>query len=298
MLISDLRIFLAVTATGSLSAAARQLDLAPMQVSRRVAALEQELGVRLFHRTTRSVSLTAEGEALLPYACTMNEAEESARGELSQTSSRVSGVLRMSAPSVFGQSIVLGLLPQLLAQHPDLRIDLNVSDRMVDIVAQGLDLALRIAPLADSELVARKIITNPRVICAAPGYLSRRGQPAVTADLDTHDCIILEAIPRWPLIIDNTLQRKSVRGRLQTTSVDAVRTAAVQGLGLAMLTYMDVFGQLADGSLVQVQLQDAAMEELSVWAITPSRRFVPLRVKVFLDALEAALTQQPGSAKA
>lgn len=298
MLISDLRIFLAVTATGSLSAAARQLDLAPMQVSRRVAALEQELGVRLFHRTTRSVSLTAEGEALLPYACTMNEAEESARGELSQTSSRVSGVLRMSAPSVFGQSIVLGLLPQLLAQHPDLRIDLNVSDRMVDIVAQGLDLALRIAPLADSELVARKIIANPRVICAAPGYLSRRGQPAVTADLDTHDCIILEAIPRWPLIIDNTLQRKSVRGRLQTTSVDAVRTAAVQGLGLAMLTYMDVFGQLADGSLVQVQLQDAAMEELSVWAITPSRRFVPLRVKVFLDALEAALTQQPGSAKA
>lgn len=298
MLISDLRIFLAVTATGSLSAAARQLDLAPMQVSRRVAALEQELGVRLFHRTTRSVSLTAEGEALLPYACTMNEAEESARGELSQTSSRVSGVLRMSAPSVFGQSIVLGLLPQLLAQHPDLRIDLNVSDRMVDIVAQGLDLALRIAPLADSELVARKIIANPRVICAAPGYLSRRGQPVVTADLDTHDCIILEAIPRWPLIIDNTLQRKSVRGRLQTTSVDAVRTAAVQGLGLAMLTYMDVFGQLADGSLVQVQLQDAAMEELSVWAITPSRRFVPLRVKVFLDALEAALTQQPGSAKA
>lgn len=298
MLISDLRIFLAVTATGSLSAAARQLDLAPMQVSRRVAALEQELGVRLFHRTTRSVSLTAEGEALLPYACTMNEAEESARGELSQTSSRVSGVLRMSAPSVFGQSIVLGLLPQLLAQHPDLRIDLNVSDRMVDIVAQGLDLALRIAPLADSELVAQKIIANPRVICAAPGYLSRRGQPVVTADLDTHDCIILEAIPRWPLIIDNTLQRKSVRGRLQTTSVDAVRTAAVQGLGLAMLTYMDVFGQLADGSLVQVQLQDAAMEELSVWAITPSRRFVPLRVKVFLDALEAALTQQPGSAKA
>lgn len=231
MLISDLRIFLAVTSTGSLSAAARQLDVLPMQVSRRVAALEQELGVRLFHRTTRSVSLTAEGEALLPYASTMDEAEESARGELSQTSSRVSGVLRMSAPSVFGQSIVLGLLPGLLKQHPELRIDLNVSDRMVDIVAQGLDLALRIAPLADSELVARKIIANPRVICAAPDYLSRHGLPVVAADLDSHDCIILEAIPRWPLMIDNALQRRSVRGRLQTTSVEAVRTAAVGGVG-------------------------------------------------------------------
>lgn len=294
MLISDLRIFLAVTSTGSLSAAARQLDVLPMQVSRRVAALEQELGVRLFHRTTRSVSLTAEGEALLPYASTMDEAEESARGELSQTSSRVSGVLRMSAPSVFGQSIVLGLLPGLLKQHPELRVDLNVSDRMVDIVAQGLDLALRIAPLADSELVARKIIANPRVICAAPDYLSRHGLPVVAADLDSHDCIILEAIPRWPLMIDNALQRRSVRGRLQTTSVEAVRTAAVGGLGLAMLTYMDVFKQLADGSLVQVQLQDAQMEQLSVWAITPSRRYVPLRVKVFLDALEAELAQQPG----
>ena len=138
------------------------------------------------------------------------------------------------------------------------------------------------------------IIANPRVICAAPDYLSRHGLPVVAADLDSHDCIILEAIPRWPLMIDNALQRRSVRGRLQTTSVEAVRTAAVGGLGLAMLTYMDVFKQLADGSLVQVQLQDAQMEQLSVWAITPSRRYVPLRVKVFLDALEAELAQQPG----
>ncbi|RON10419.1 LysR family transcriptional regulator [Pseudomonas brassicacearum] len=292
MLISDLRIFLAVTSTGSLSAAARQLDVGPMQVSRRIAALEEELGVRLFHRTTRSVSLTVEGEALLPYASTMSEAEENARGELSQTSSRVSGVLRMSAPSVLGQSIVLALLPRLLAQHPELRIDLSVSDRIVDIVAQGLDLALRIAPLADSELVAWKIAVNPRVIFAAPGYLSRHGRPSVVADLDTHDCIVLEAIPRWPLVIDKKLQRKSVRGRLQTTSVEAVRTAAIQGLGLAMLTYVDVIQQLQDGSLVEVQLQDASMEELAVWAVMPSRRYIPARVRVFLEALEAELAQQ------
>jgi DNA-binding transcriptional LysR family regulator len=289
MLISDLRIFLAVTSTGSLSAAARQLDVGPMQVSRRIAAVEEDLGVRLFHRTTRSVSLTAEGEALLPYASTMVEAEESARGELGQTSSRVSGVLRMSAPSVLGQSIVLALLPRLLAQHSELSIDLSVSDTIVDIVAQGLDLALRIAPLADSELVARKVAVNPRIICAAPAYLSRHGCPAVVADLDAHACIILQAIPRWPLIIDTKLQRRSVTGRLQTTSVEAVRSAAVQGLGLAMLTYVDVFRHLQDGSLVEIRLQDAGMEELAVWAVMPSRRYVPARVRVFLEALEAEL---------
>lgn len=291
MLISDLRIFLAIHACGGLSAAARQLDIAPMQVSRRVAALEEELGVRLFHRTTRSVSLTAEGEALLPYAQTMSEAEDSALGEFSRTSNTVSGVLRVTTPSVFGHCIVMAVLPRLLEQHPELRIDLNVSDHVVDIVAQGLDLALRIAPLVDSELVARKVAVNPRVICAAPEYLQRRGTPLVAADLDTHDCLLLDAIPRWPLVQDGKLCRKSVSGRLQTTSVDAIRAAALKGLGLAMLTYLDVSRQLSDGSLVQVHLQDAAMEALAVWAITPTRRYVPRRVKVFLEALEAELAE-------
>jgi DNA-binding transcriptional LysR family regulator len=291
MLTSDLRIFLAIHATGGLSAAARQLDVAPMQVSRRVAALEEELGVRLFHRTTRSVSLTAEGDALLPYAQTMIEAEESALGEFSQTSGKVTGVLRITAPSLFGHSIVMAVLPRLLEQHSELRVDLNLSDRVVDIVAQGFDLALRIAPLVDSELVARKVAVNPRVICAAPDYLKRRGTPLVAADLETHDCLLLEAIPRWPLVSNGKLHRKSVSGRLQTTSVDAVRSAALKGLGLAMLTHLDVSRQLSDGSLVQVHLQDASMEQLAVWAITPTRRYVPRRVKVFLDALEAELAE-------
>jgi DNA-binding transcriptional LysR family regulator len=221
----------------------------------------------------------------------MIEAEESALGEFSQTSGKVTGVLRITAPSLFGHSIVMAVLPRLLEQHPELRVDLNLSDRVVDIVAQGFDLALRIAPLVDSELVARKVAVNPRVICAAPEYLKRRGTPQVAADLETHDCLLLEAIPRWPLVSNGKLHRKSVSGRLQTTSVDAVRSAALKGLGLAMLTHLDVSRQLSDGSLVQVHLQDATMEQLAVWAITPTRRYVPRRVKVFLDALEAELAE-------
>lgn len=289
MLISDLRIFQAVASARSLSAAARQLDVVPMQVSRRLAALEDELGARLFHRTTRSVSLTPEGEAFLPYANTMTEAEESARGELSPSSAKAKGVLRMTAPSVFGQSIVVPMLSRLLESHPELNVDLDLSDRVVDIVGQGLDLALRLAPLGDSELIAKRIAPNPRIICASPDYLRRNGQPSTIADLDSHHCILLQAIPRWPFIVNGELQRKRMNGRLNTSSVDAVRAAAIQGLGLAMLTYWDVVRQVRDGSLVQIELQDAQMEALSVWAITPTRLYAPTRVKVFLDALEEEL---------
>lgn len=286
MLISDLRIFQAVVSTGSLSAAARQLDVLPMQVSRRVAALEEELGVRLFHRTTRSVSLTSEGDLFLPYANTMTDAEDSARSELMPSAAKAQGVLRMTAPSVFGKSIVVPLLSRLLETHPDLRVELDLSDKVVDIVGQGLDLALRLAPLSDSELVAKRIAHNPRVICASPDYLDRYGTPKTLDDLDAHHCILLQAVLRWPFIINGEMKRKRVFGRVSTSSVDAVRTAATEGLGLAMLTSWDVIQQVRNGTLVLIELNDAKMEDLSVWAVTPSRRFTPTRVKVFLNALE------------
>ncbi|MFJ3009185.1 LysR family transcriptional regulator [Pseudomonas fluorescens] len=289
MLTSDLRVFQAVASAGSLSAAARQLDVQPMQVSRRVAALEEELGTRLFHRTTRSVSLTSEGQLFLPYASTIIDAEDSAKSELGPASAKAKGVLRMTAPSVFGQSIVVPMLSRLLEAHPDLSVDLDLSDKVIDIVGQGLDLALRLAPLGDSELVAKRVTSNPRVICASPDYLRRNGRPTKLTELAAHHCIQLQAIPRWPFIIDGELTRKRVNGRVNTSSVDAVRSAAIQGLGLAMLTSWDIIRQVRDGKLEIVELQDAEMEDLSVWAVTPSRRFTPMRVKIFLGALEDEL---------
>lgn len=295
MLLLDIRTFLAVASAGSLSAAARQLNVAPMQVSRRMAGLEENLGVRLFHRTTRSLTLTAEGEAFVPYARAMVDAETGARAELSPLPGTASGVLRVTAPSGFGQSVVLPMLPRLLTSNPDLRIDLDLSDSQVDIVGQGLDLALRIAPLGDSELVAKKIAPNPRLICAAPAYLKQYGRPATVSELDGHSCISLRSVRRWPIIVDGVLIRTSVEAHITTTSVEAARTAAVQGSGIVMLSYWDVFRHLADKSLVRVHLENASMEQLSVWAIMPSRRYVPNRVSVFLGALEteiAHLTQK------
>jgi DNA-binding transcriptional LysR family regulator len=290
MFLPDVQTFLAVASAGSLSAAARQLNVVPMQVSRRIASLEEDLGVRLFHRTTRALTLTAEGEVFVAYARAMVDAEAGARAELSPSSSTASGVLRLTAPSGFGQSVLLPMLGGLLETHPDLRIDLDLSDRQVDIVGQGLDLALRIAPLEDSELVARKIAPNPRLICASPGYLKRCRRPSTSAELGQHRCIRLDSMGRWPLVVDGKLIHKRIEGYITTTSVEAARTAATLGLGLAMLSYWDVFRQLADHSLVEVQLDDAAMEALSIWAVIPSRRYVPSRVNVFLRALQEELS--------
>jgi DNA-binding transcriptional LysR family regulator len=287
MLITDLRIFLAVATARSLSEASRRLDVMPMQVSRRITALEQELGVRLLQRSTRAVSLTAEGEAFLPYAHTMVEAEESALEELQPSSSRVTGLLRVTAPSVFGQSIVLPMLPQLLQRYPGLRVELDVSDTVVDLVGRGFDLALRVAPMADSELVARRVAPNPRVLCAAPHYLRQHGTPSTLEALDNHQCIVLQAVPRWPFVVNGEIVRRRVEGRVMISNVGAVRDAAIAGLGIAMLAYWDVLPQLRDGSLVEIPLGDGGMEQLSVWAVTPTRQYVPARVKVFLQMLEA-----------
>jgi DNA-binding transcriptional LysR family regulator len=196
----------------------------------------------------------------------------------------------MTAPSGFRQSVVLPMLPRLLEANPELRIDLDLSDRQVDIIGQGLDLALRVAPLEDFELVARIIRPNPRLVCAAPAYLEKHGRPSTVADLDDHACIRLSAVRRWPVVVDGALIRKRVDGFVTTTSVEAARTAAVQGLGLAQLTYWDVFRHLADESLVLIDLRDAAMEDLSVWAVMPSRRNAPNRVSVSLDALHRQIT--------
>lgn len=290
MHLPDVRIFAMVASGKSLSAAARRLGITPMQVSRRIAALEEELSTRLLHRTTRSVSLTPEGEAFLPYALVILDAEEGARSELGQERSAVRGHLKLTAPSVFGQEVILPLLTTLLRQHPELKVELDLSDRVFDIVASGYDLAIRIATLKDSDLVARRLAANARVLCASPEYLADRGVPRKLADLDHHDCILLTPVGKWPFVIDGELHRVPLSGRFTTTSVEAVRAVALNGCGVAMLARWDVRQYLLTGRLVELPLEDASTEQLSIWAVTPTRRYVPPRVKVFLDALELALS--------
>ncbi len=289
MQIPDVEVFSAIAESGSLSAAARRLGLAPMTVSRRLASLEGELGVRLFHRTTRSVSLTAEGETFLPFATTLLEASEGARVSLKSNAGAASGVLKVTAPTVFGQAVIMSLIPALLAEHPALRVDLTLSDSIVDIVGLGIDVAVRISTLRDSTLIARPLAPNPRVLCASPLYLERHGIPATMDALLSHRRIALHGMPFWPFMRDGEAVSMRAEGVFSANSVEAVRTASRQGLGVAMLTYWDVRDDLDTGALHLVELEDVTPEELFITAILPTRQHVPHRVRVFLQHLETVL---------
>ena len=291
--LSDVALFCSIVTTGSLSAAGRLSGHSPMAVSRRLAALEAELGVRLLHRTTRAVALTTDGETFLPFARAMLEAREAAAAAFVERHEGLSGVLRVTAPNRIGRALVVPLAVRLMAENPLLEVDLTFSDSIVDIVASGIDVALRVATLQTSDLVAVRLADNPHILCAAPSYLATRGSPQRLADIDDHACLTLHAMDAWPFSRDGQPFTKRVAGRLAANSVDAVREACLAGAGLALLTYWDVAQDLADGTLVALNLTDTEPELLAIWAVLPTRQHLPARVRHFLDALKAELSTAP-----
>lgn len=291
--LSDVALFCSIVTTGSLSAAGRLSGHSPMAVSRRLAALEAELGVRLLHRTTRAVALTTDGETFLPFARAMLKAQEAAAAAFVERQEGLSGVLRVTAPNRIGRALVVPLGVRLMAENPLLQVDLTFSDSIVDIVASGIDVALRVATLQTSDLVAVRLADNPRILCAAPSYLAARGSPQRLADIDDHACLTLHAMDAWPFSRDGRPFTKRVDGRLAANSVDAVREACLAGAGLALLTYWDVAQDLADGTLVALDLTDTEPELLAIWAVLPTRQHLPARVRRFLDALKAELSAAP-----
>lgn len=219
----DVEVFLMVTHTRSLTQAARRLNTTPMTVSRRLASLEEDLGVRLLHRTTRAIALTDEGEEFLPYAKTLTETEQSARNLFSPDKQGATGQLRITAPSGFGRRTIIPLLPALMAENPELKIDFQLSDNVTDIVGLGYDVAIRIAPLRDSRLVAQRLADNPRVLCASPNYLTHFGTPQLLADLHQHNCLRLSGVPQWSFMVDDHISSVSVEGRFSGSNVEGVR---------------------------------------------------------------------------
>ncbi|MRS20493.1 LysR family transcriptional regulator [Enterobacteriaceae bacterium RIT692] len=285
----DIEVFLMVTQTRSLTQAARRLNTTPMTVSRRLASLEEDLGVRLLHRTTRAIALTDEGEEFLPYAKTLIETEQSARNLFSPDKQGATGQLRITAPSGFGRRTIIPLLPALMAENPELKIDFQLSDNVTDIVGLGYDVAIRIAPLRDSRLVAQRLADNPRVLCASPDYLARFGTPQLLADLHQHNCLRLSGVPQWSFMVDDHISSVSVEGRFSGSNVEGVRTLCVAGSGIAQLSAWDVQQELAAGELIEIALRDAQPQLLGVWALFPTARHLPTRVTVFLNALKQAM---------
>lgn len=281
----DVALFRAIVSLGSLSAAARQMGTTPMLVSRRLAGLEAELGARLFHRTTRSLSLTAEGEAFLPHAVTLIEARDSALDSVSSGGSGLSGVLKITAPNVIGHTVVVPVVAALIADNPALRVDLTLSDALVDIATAGLDVAVRVAEMKPSDMIATRVADNPFTLIASPGYVARFGQPATTEDLVGHPCIRLHAMDTWPFTRGGEMHRVRISGPFSASTVDAVRAACIAGVGIAMLTYWDVHEQVARGELQRIVLTDVEPREVGIWTVFPTRAHMPARVRAFIDAL-------------
>lgn len=292
MNLKDIHAFLLSAETRSLTKAAARLNTTPMTISRRLASLENTLGRRLLHRTTRAVSLTDEGEDFLPYAKAMIEAEQGAMHVFSGGEKSAAGQLRITSPSGFGRRTITPLLPEILEKNPQLSIDLELSDNITDIVGLGFDVAIRIAPLRDSRLVAQKLADNQRMLCASPNYLRAMGTPKRLSDLASHDCLRLTGVLQWTFLCEEQPTHLSVNGRFCASNVEGVRSLCKAGSGLAQLTEWDIRKELDSGELVEISLSDVNPQMLAVWALFPTTRHLPARVSVFLEALKVHMNKR------
>lgn len=288
--VAELRTFERILALGSLSAAGRDLGVGLAVVSKRLASLERRAGVRLINRTTRSLSPTEEGLALLGHVERVLDELASAEARLTSGQAEPYGVLRVSAPISFGRIHLAPVAAALTALHPRLDIELRLDDRLVDMVEGRIDMAIRIGEPRDSAAVMRKLADNHRILVAAPDYLARRGRPKTPADLDGHDLLRFgEGVEPWRLEgPGGTTADIDARPRLRADNGDVVHAWALAGHGIMLKSAIDVAADLRDGVLERV-LADWRSSLAPVYALLPGGRQAPTKTRVFLDALAARL---------
>ncbi|RDK07399.1 LysR family transcriptional regulator [Cupriavidus lacunae] len=295
--IGDIGLFLRVLDLGSISAAARSLDLSVAVASQRLQRLERELGVRLLHRTTRRLHATPEGAVLAEQGRALVDDLEALGTSLRQAGTGVSGTLRVTTSSSFGRLYISPLLPEFLAQHPGLSLSVNLTDNVLDLISSGFDLAIRIGALDDSTLVARRLANNRRLLCASPDYLRRRGTPRSPQDLATHDCLLLvgsqgrQDIWRLGDGAGGEIAVR-VRGRIEANTGELLSDAALAGFGIALHSTWHVGADLRAGRLVQV-LPDYPIADTGIYAVMPQRRLMPPRVRAFVDFLAESFGEHP-----
>ncbi|MCL6416612.1 LysR family transcriptional regulator [Aestuariirhabdus sp. Z084] len=293
MNIEHLRLFVRLSITHNISVAGQELDLSPAVASAHINKLEQGLGVRLVHRTTRKVSLTEDGMAFLPHAEEVISSVEAARAAVGAGSALPSGTLRITAPASFGRLHVMPALRGFLARYPTLKLDLRFSDNIVDLVEGGFDVAIRNAELKDSTLIARKLAPDKRIVCASPEYIARFGQPDTPHELDQYECIHLMGLEHWSFETPKGLLTVKPQGNLRADNGEAVRDACVNGLGVAISSTWCVYQHLQRGELVQILSDYPLVSGTALWAIYPSSRLLAPKVRVFIEYFIERFGAQP-----
>ena len=295
---TEMLVFSKAADLGSFSAAARELDLTPSAVSKLITRLEDRLGARLFQRTTRKLSMTAEGNAFNDRCGAILDEIQQAEDAVMALHDRVSGTLRVTTVSAFARLQMIKLMPEFMALYPDLRVELELSEREVDLVGESVDVAIVLSDgLTDESLVARRLAVNKRVICASPEYLKKHGTPRTPEDLAAHNCLTHSAIQHfndWEFSTGsgNGVQVHRVKGNFHTNSASALHEAVKAGIGIARLASYVVQPSLQQGLVLPV-LQDHAIDTSSIQLVYPHRRHLSNKVRVFTDFMVAKFTPIP-----
>lgn len=292
--------FVAVAETQGFTAAARRLDVSVAHISRQVSALEDRLGTRLLHRTTRKVSITAEGQLYYQHCRQLLDGLEDAERAVSELRDHPVGRLKMTAPMSFGERFIAPLVNTFVIAHPEVQVDLQLTNQQLDLVDQGIDLAIRVGLLEDSRLAARRLASRTQVLCASPQYLEKNGTPDALADLLNHNCL-LGTLDHWRFTIDGAAGHIRVKGSLRCNSGHALVDAALSHIGVVQLPGYYVDELLKSGQLVEVLAKFKPPTE-GVWALYPQNRHLLPKVRAMIDFLVEGLddasyvTRQPHTA--
>jgi DNA-binding transcriptional LysR family regulator len=290
--VAEIQLFVEIIRAGNLSAAARALNSSPAAMSRALSGLESRLGVRLVTRTSRSFELTEEG-SLFYERCQRIVADiEEAEAEASSRTGTVKGKLRVGAPNEIGRRLIAPLIARFSQSYPELQLHLSLSDSGLDVIDDGLDVSLRVGLPDDLSVIARKVLSTPRIVCGSPAYFERHGIPAHPEDLKQHNCIRLVRGRRlndsWFFQENGRRFEVTVSGTLTTTSGEVMHDWVRAGRGLALKASWDLLPELSDGTIVQC-LESFWCDEIDLFAICANRTHQPYRVRAFLDFIAAKL---------
>ena len=294
MNVQHLRVFVDVVRFGSFAEAARRSDLDPSQVSRIIAGLEDELAIRLFQRTTRRLAPSEAWRIYYELVEPLLDELERAAAAATEVGARPKGVIRILSPVSFGLLSVVPLLPEFARRYPELTIDLILNDAPLDLVSERIDVALRLAPIADSGLAAELLAPLRAAVCVSPAYLHEHSRPRSPLELTAHNCLLLDHLPAfdstWRFRAgDGSTQAVPVNGTLRSSNAIALKECALAGMGIVLQARWIVERELLDGRLIDLfpeyNVSAQTITSPGVWILRPSRTYVPLKVRLFIDAL-------------